>query len=173
VHGVDPPISRAIPTPLRLDDTYNSLPTGVDVDVLHGHLLLAFAAVAVERFEHRGESAGKLVRLGQVFAPALEGLLANHGAPVAFHCRLWAAVSCAAIMPSSSSFWADTDQPRDRSAVLLVPRLRIGVLQPEIEVPGLQECCSSYRKLSRRFSLEFPSDRQDHWRTASTVWPSW
>jgi hypothetical protein len=36
---------------------------------------------------------------------AFEGLLVNHGAPVALH-RLWAAIRCAAIMPSDSSFAA-------------------------------------------------------------------
>jgi hypothetical protein len=44
LHGVDPPISRD-PHPLRPDYANHGLPARIDVDVLHGHLLLAFAAV--------------------------------------------------------------------------------------------------------------------------------
>ena len=41
----------------------NGLATGMDVDVLHGDLLLTLAAMAVERFEERGVCARKLVGL--------------------------------------------------------------------------------------------------------------
>jgi hypothetical protein len=47
----------------------------MDVDMLHRDLLLALAAVAVERFEKRGEGTRELVRLGEVLAPSFEGLL--------------------------------------------------------------------------------------------------
>jgi hypothetical protein len=47
------------------------------VDVLHRDLLLAFAAVTIERFEQRGVGAGELVRLGRVLgeAPDMAGLM--------------------------------------------------------------------------------------------------
>jgi hypothetical protein len=40
----------------------------MNVDMLNRHLLLALAAVTIERFEKRGEGAGELVRLGKVFS---------------------------------------------------------------------------------------------------------
>jgi hypothetical protein len=52
----------------------------MDVHVLDGHFLLAFAAMAVERVEQRGECAGKLVRLAKILTTPLESLLADHGA---------------------------------------------------------------------------------------------
>jgi hypothetical protein len=57
----------------------------MDVDALHRDLLLALATVAIERFKQRGIGAGKLVRLGEALPSALEGLFADHGAPVALH----------------------------------------------------------------------------------------
>jgi hypothetical protein len=39
------------------------------VHVLDGDLLLALAAVAVERFERHGECPGQLVRLAEVLPP--------------------------------------------------------------------------------------------------------
>jgi hypothetical protein len=65
---------RTIPAVRGLDDAYDRLPARMDVDMLDCHLLLALAAVAVERFEERRIGAGELVRLGKVFAPAFEGL---------------------------------------------------------------------------------------------------
>jgi hypothetical protein len=53
--------------------------------MLDRHLLLALAAMAVEGFEQRRIGAGQLVGLGEVLAPALEGLFADHRAPVALH----------------------------------------------------------------------------------------
>jgi hypothetical protein len=51
---------RVIRTPLNPDCADHGLPARIDVDALHDPLLLAFAAVAFERFEQRGESAGEL-----------------------------------------------------------------------------------------------------------------
>jgi hypothetical protein len=50
----------------------NRLAARMDVHVLDGHLLLALAAMAVECVEQRGETAGKLVRLAEIFAAPLE-----------------------------------------------------------------------------------------------------
>jgi hypothetical protein len=47
-----------IPTPRRSNDADHRLPARVDVDVLHGHLLLALAAMAVEGVEEGGIGAG-------------------------------------------------------------------------------------------------------------------
>jgi hypothetical protein len=55
------------------------------MDMFHGDLLLAFAAVPVQGVEQHGIGPRKLVRLTQVLASALEGLFAEHGAPIAFH----------------------------------------------------------------------------------------
>ena len=54
------------PPPSRPDEAHYRLTAGMDVDVLHRHLLLAFAAVPVERFEQRGEGAAELTRMRMV-----------------------------------------------------------------------------------------------------------
>ena len=48
----------------------------------------ALAALAVERVEQGRPGARQLGRLVQVVTPSLEGLLAEHGATVAFHRRV-------------------------------------------------------------------------------------
>src|SRR5215472_15058388 len=60
------------------------------MDVFYRDLLLAFAAVAIERIEQSRIGAGELVRLAQSFPSALEGLVADHGPPIAFHRRVMA-----------------------------------------------------------------------------------
>ena len=62
-----------------MDDTDDSLTAGIDVDVLDRDLLLALAAVAVERIEQEGVGARELVGLAQVLAAPLERLLVEHG----------------------------------------------------------------------------------------------
>ena len=49
------------------------------MDVFHRDLLLALAAMMIQRIEQHGIGPGKLVRLAQVLASPLERLLANHG----------------------------------------------------------------------------------------------
>jgi len=71
-------------TPWR-DGADNRLSTRMDVHVLHCDLLLALAAVAVERVEQGRIGARKLVRLAQVLAARLECLLSEHRSPVALH----------------------------------------------------------------------------------------
>src|SRR5262245_57031380 len=95
-----------IPTPRSLDRPYDGLPARMDVDMLDGHLLLALAAMVVEGVEQRGPRAGELVRLIEALAPSLEGLLGEHRPSIALHAALWAAISCAAIISSSSSVGA-------------------------------------------------------------------
>jgi hypothetical protein len=77
-HGIDSPISRDphLPEALR-----HPPPPGLrnGRGHAHRHLLLALTAVAVERFEQRGMGAGKLIRLGKVFAPALASCVPNRG----------------------------------------------------------------------------------------------
>src|SRR5262245_33080840 len=76
----------AIPSPRRsLDRPDDGLPARMDMDMLDGHLLLALTAMVVEGVEQRGPRAGELVRLIEALAPALEGLLAEHGPAVTFH----------------------------------------------------------------------------------------
>ena len=122
---------RAIPAPRRLHDAHHCLPAGMDVDVLHGHLLLALAAVAVERFEQLSEGARELVRLGEVLAPTFEGLLAEHGAPIAFHRRVMSGDQLRCHHALQFVLRADADERRGGGAVLLVPRLGVRVLQPK------------------------------------------
>jgi hypothetical protein len=55
------------------------------MDVLHRDLLLAFAAVAIERVEQHRIGARELVGLVQVLTPAFKRLFIDHGAPVTFH----------------------------------------------------------------------------------------
>jgi hypothetical protein len=68
---------RLRPSPWGLDHAHNCLTPGMHVDVLHRDLLLALAAMMVQRVEQHGISPGKLVGLAQVLASALEGLLAK------------------------------------------------------------------------------------------------
>jgi hypothetical protein len=49
---------RVIPSPRCADDADHSLPARVDMDMLHGHLLLALVAMAVEGFEEGGIGTG-------------------------------------------------------------------------------------------------------------------
>ena len=55
------------------------------MDVLHGDLLLAFAAMTIEGVEEQGIGAGEFVGLVQGLTMAFERLLLDHSAPVAFH----------------------------------------------------------------------------------------
>ena len=66
------------PTP-RIDAADDGLAATVNVNVLDSYLLLALAAVPVQSFEQRRVCPRELVRLGQIFASALEGLLAAAG----------------------------------------------------------------------------------------------
>ena len=103
-----------------LDVADDRLPALVDVDVLDGDLLLALAAMAVQGFEQRGVGAGEPVRLVQVLAAALERLLAEHGAPVAFHRGVVAGEELGGNHPLKLVLRADADQGSHRGAVLPV-----------------------------------------------------
>ncbi|WP_305798587.1 hypothetical protein [Tropicimonas sp. IMCC6043] len=74
-----------IPSPRSLHCADHGLAAGVDVDMLDRDLLLALAAMLVQRVQQSRPGAGELVRLVQVFLAPLEGLLADHGAAVALH----------------------------------------------------------------------------------------
>ena len=56
------------PSPRRLHWPDNGLPAGVDGDVLHRHLQLALAAVAVQSLQQDCTRTGELVGLAEVFA---------------------------------------------------------------------------------------------------------
>jgi hypothetical protein len=122
---------RAIPAPRRPDHAHHRLPTGMDVDVLHSDLLLAFAAVAVERFEERGKGAGELVRLGKVFTAAFGMLIGNHGTPIALHRRVVGGDQLRRHHAFELVLRTDASQSGKGGAQLLVSRLRAGVLQPK------------------------------------------
>ena len=94
----------------------------MDVDVLDRDLLLALAAMAVEGFEQRRVGAGELVGLGEVLAPALEGLLADHGAPVAFHRGVVGGDQLRRHHAFQLVLRRDADQRGDGGAQLLVAR---------------------------------------------------
>jgi len=53
---------RSIPSPRGLDHANYCLAPGVHVDMLHGNLLLALAAMAIERIEQHGVGARQLER---------------------------------------------------------------------------------------------------------------
>src|SRR6266516_2742429 len=55
------------------------------MDVLHGDLLLAFAAMTIEGVEEQGIGPGEFVGLAQGLTMAFERLLLDHRAPVALH----------------------------------------------------------------------------------------
>ena len=86
----------------------------MNVDMLHGHLLLALAAMAVECFEQCSVGAGKFVRLGEVLAPPLKALFADHGASVAFHCGVVGGDQLRRHHAFKLVSWLDADQRIDR-----------------------------------------------------------
>jgi hypothetical protein len=124
---IDPPISRD-PAP-RLYDAHHRLPAQMGVDMLHGDRLSALAAVAVEGFEERRIGAGKLIRLGEVLAPALEELLINHAIAA-----LWTAMSLRQYL--QFVLRTDAGQCRESGADLLLLRL--------VSTVWWQEYCSSH-----------------------------
>src|SRR3954451_3860999 len=69
--------SSSIPSPLA-DGAHDRPPAGLDRDVLDADDLLSLAPVLVERLEQRRVGADQPVRLVQVLAPPLEGLLLEH-----------------------------------------------------------------------------------------------
>ena len=117
-------------TPWR-DGADNRLSTRMDVHVLHCDLLLALAAVAVERVEQGRIGARKLVRLAQVLAARLECLLSEHRSPVALH----GGIVCGQQLSRDHAFKLvsrpDTDQREKSSIVLLVTSLLVGMLEPK------------------------------------------
>jgi CheY-like chemotaxis protein len=73
---------RLNPSPRGLNHTDHDLPAGMNMGMLDRYLLLALAALTIERVEQHGLSPGKLVGLAQVFASPLKRLLAKSF----FHC---------------------------------------------------------------------------------------
>ncbi|WP_347264296.1 hypothetical protein [Nitrobacter sp.] len=116
-----------VPTP-RLtgcgDHADHRLAAGMNVDVFDRDLLLTLAAMAVEGFEQRRVSARQLVGLGEVLAPPLEGLFADHGAPIAFHCSVVRGDQLRRHHAFQLVLGRDADQRGDRGAQLLVALLR-------------------------------------------------
>lgn len=66
---------RLAPAPRSFNHPDDCLSSGMHVDVLHCDLLLALAAVSVQRLQQGCKGPGELVGLGQVFASPFKGLL--------------------------------------------------------------------------------------------------
>jgi hypothetical protein len=114
-----------------LDGPDHRLAARVNMDMLDCHLLLALAAMLVQRVEQRRPSAGQLVRLVEILAPALEGLLPDHGAAVAFHRGVVSRDQLRRHHALQFILRADASQPGDGGAQLAVPFRRIRVLHPQ------------------------------------------
>src|SRR5438874_11102996 len=102
----------------------------MNVDVLNRYLLLAFAAMPVEGIEQRRIRARQLVGLREVLAPSLEGLLADHGAPIAFHRGVVGSDKLRSHHAFQLVLRSNADQRGDRSASLFVACADVGVLEP-------------------------------------------
>jgi hypothetical protein len=124
------------PTPGVLNVADDRLPAGVDVDVLDGDLLLAVAPVPVQGLKQGGVGAAKFVRLGQALAPALDRLLADHGAPVAFHRGSMAREELSGQHAFQLVAGLDPDQAGQRGPLVPVFLIRVSVVAPEC-VQGL------------------------------------
>src|SRR5262249_44815346 len=111
--------------------SHDGLSTGMHMDMFHRDLLLALAAVAVERIEQRSIGAGELVRLAKILLSALECLLAKHGAPVAFHCGVVGGEELGRHHALDFVFRPDASERRHSCAVLTIARVFIGMLEPE------------------------------------------
>ena len=103
----------------------------MDVDVLHGHLLLALAAMPIERFEQDGPGPGQLGGLAQILSPPLEGLLADHSAAVAFHPGIMGSDQLRGHHAFQLVSRTDADKRGEGGTHLPVERLRVRVLEPE------------------------------------------
>ena len=153
------------PPPGRSDHPDHRLPARMDVDVLDRDLLLALAAMAVERFEQRRLGAGELVRLGRGSraGPRRSARRSWRGGSIpSRRCgrRSAAPPSCLPARPS-----ADADQRGDGGAQLLVAFLAHPSSSPRAPAPpDWRECCSSGRTASRRWSSARPSGRRDRRR---------
>ena len=130
VHGVVPLISVGS-LPPALDVTHDGLGAFVDMDVLDRDFLLPFPAVPVERIKQYRVSARQLVGLGQILAVPFERLLANHGAPIAFHCGIMRSDKLGRNHALDFVFRADPDQRSNRRTVLLSARFFIGMPEPK------------------------------------------
>ena len=84
LHGVDPPIS-VDPLPRGLDHANDSLTARMHVDVLDRDLLLALAAMSVERIELASRRCGRACWLGSSSRVGPRTSVLDHGAPIAFH----------------------------------------------------------------------------------------
>ena len=101
--------------------------------MLHRDLLLALAAVAIERIEQRRISAGEFVGLAQILAPAPEGLFKKHGPSIAFH---RGAVSSDKLGPDHALdlvFRADPSERGPRRFVLTISRDALGLAFQQVQ----------------------------------------
>jgi hypothetical protein len=103
----------------------------MDVDVLDRDLLLALAAVAIQRLEQDGIGPRKLVRLAQALAAPLESLFADHRAPVALHGGIVCGQQLSREHPFKLVSRPDTDQRGNGCATLPVASFLIGILEPK------------------------------------------
>src|ERR1700730_9211504 len=101
------------------------------MDVLDRDLLLALATMAVKRLDQSRVGARELVGLVQVIAPALEGLLADHGASVAFHRGAVCGDELRRDHARDFILRSNSDQSRDGRVVLPLAHFLIGMLDPE------------------------------------------
>src|ERR1700745_1663186 len=99
--------------------------------MLHCDLLLALAAVAVERVQQHSVGARELVRLAQALTPASECLFADHSAPVALH----RGIVCGEELSRDHSlhfvFRPDANERREGCAVLTVAGFFLRMSEPK------------------------------------------
>ena len=86
----------------------------MDVDVLNRDLLLAFAAVTIERLHQGGRRPGQLASLAKALLTSLKGLLGEHGAPIALHGGVVGRDELGCEHPLKLVLRADSDQGLDR-----------------------------------------------------------
>src|SRR4051794_2227472 len=79
---------------------------------------------------NRGRRGGSVL-LAQVFAPSLECLFADHGPPVALHCRVMRGEELSRDHALDFVFRPDPDERRHCCAVLPIARGFVGMLEPE------------------------------------------
>ena len=102
----------------------------MDVDVLHGDLLLAFAAMAIQRVEKLAEGSRKLAGLVQILAPSFEGLVLDHGAPIALHCSAMRGDQLSRHHPLELVLRGDPEETRDGRRYLAIMTFFIRVPYP-------------------------------------------
>src|SRR5947209_443652 len=120
-----------MPSPRALDCADDRLSTRVNVDMLHGDLLLSLSSVTIQRIKQQCERSRKLVGLIRAVVAALERLAPDHCSPITFHRSAVGGDQLRRHHAFQLVSGGYSDETRKGRPDLFVLRLLIGMLEPE------------------------------------------